>query len=1039
MGYKAIINGTSYVISLPFNYITNYNETLDSAKISISHVLGKLPIKINMICAITNNDNKVNNFATNQFYCVMIIDKFEELQLNIQDNYYNYTIDLISITKALEFNLGSTTYTITQSKLSGATQKTIQEEVARFNNLLSPKIKIIDNATNKTWKYAPMFTLSSDLQTRFSQITCPEFRFNTETYRELLNKLLLVDNCIAKVNNDFSIDYIDLSLKNIPNTTFNPSELSFISANNNGNSYANGLLLNLQNVISENGNADNVMNSCEYIGLRNYTQPIMSTANNNTELQLTNPIYQIKGVKLCGMFVLKGVPENSTLVVSTINMWLEIDITDLVLLSGKRKVLKYTTDTTFSDGLTPAQIIDLVKNQQAYTLQYEIGDTKITGFPTSVRGLLTNRAVIQNIVEAFTTHKVKYGYTYNNLVEPTYTNVSFYIDGLYNPQYPNTADLGANDPYSRLLFKVEYQTKGKVSFIAHKNYYDSDLLDRNVYDNQDSSMINDLYQGNRNYSKVERIGHNTYIIPTRVNSLSRIQNCPSNYNGLVLYRREMQVYDTYIECIYTAQEKYVLENYFTSIQSKQRAWQLAEDYYIRNDIDNYYIEFSNNAKSSSYENNNLSINLWTLCASSLITSYENYMESINYVAVNSSSKSGVMYFLIDLDKKQLGRSIALSYAFYDNVVGAVSVGDNAYDSFSSTGYLMDYTLYTNDNGENDTFTHYFIDKLNYAYLQDTASGYNHLPYIDLGIQQSASESYYNSVLSPIKNLPLVIASNEFALDSSIAGSYYNNLVKTSYNAYKDNKEQFALSTQLEYCSDNDNIIVYDKFVSRNTIMQNNNHIAKSYITDTTIYTQAQLATLSTEHSADGFYNNGAMCIGYYADAGGDNTFRIFAWVDTLGWSNTGLVCYNNDIFSTYTMPYKYYKLNTETKYLSLQTGYNMASDIVIYGVNENVSSKNKTIAPFIASGSATLISNGNLTISAFSDNVMKLTILTGTTSYPTIVLCDSNGNNLLAFNSYTSGIYYINVRKTRSNYVFDSDRTNVFKIGTITSELNKYE
>lgn len=101
--------------------------------------------------------------------------------------------------------------------------------------------------------------------------------------------------------------------------------------------------------------------------------------------------------------------------------------------------------------------------------------------------------------------------------------------------------------------------------------------------------------------KVERIGHNTYIIPTRVNSLSRIQNCPSNYNGLVLYRREMQVYDTYIECIYTAQEKYVLENYFTSIQSKQRAWQLAEDYYIRNDIDNYYIEFSNNAKSSSYE------------------------------------------------------------------------------------------------------------------------------------------------------------------------------------------------------------------------------------------------------------------------------------------------------------------------------------------------------------------------------------------------------------------------------------------------------
>ena len=113
MAWKIIINKHAYQLVMPFELIDSHTEDLDSAKVSIAHITGKLDLTTDMPVILTNNDNNIDDWENNLFYRVMLIDSWKEQQINIFEDIYNYELDLYSLTKALEFFTGDTTVAIT--------------------------------------------------------------------------------------------------------------------------------------------------------------------------------------------------------------------------------------------------------------------------------------------------------------------------------------------------------------------------------------------------------------------------------------------------------------------------------------------------------------------------------------------------------------------------------------------------------------------------------------------------------------------------------------------------------------------------------------------------------------------------------------------------------------------------------------------------------------------------------------------------------------------------------------------------------------
>src|SRR5574344_1146863 len=100
-------------------------------------------------------------------------------------------------------------------------------------------------------------------------------------------------------------------------------------------------------------------------------------------------------------------------------------------------------------------------------------------------------------------------------------------------------------------------------------------------DTQEASIPNFDNMSNREIEKANRLGNNLYQIHAsflnslELNSLNSYIDFPYGeiIDRAIVFSREISVYNNYIDVNYTATKDYVLKEYFTSIQTKYRAYE----------------------------------------------------------------------------------------------------------------------------------------------------------------------------------------------------------------------------------------------------------------------------------------------------------------------------------------------------------------------------------------------------------------------------------------------------------------------------------
>lgn len=136
------------------------------------------------------------------------------------------------------------------------------------------------------------------------------------------------------------------------------------------------------------------------------------------------------------------------------------------------------------------------------------------------------------------------------------------------------------NPYAQIFFKIRYKAAADILMKIDKDSTDIKVPIEQL-DTQEVSIpsFDDTYT--KEQQKINRIGNNVFQIHQGQNpTLDTLQPLNSLYNdgrrkGIV-FSQEIQVFDNFFEINYVATKDYVLKNYFTSIQTKYRAYEYTD-------------------------------------------------------------------------------------------------------------------------------------------------------------------------------------------------------------------------------------------------------------------------------------------------------------------------------------------------------------------------------------------------------------------------------------------------------------------------------
>lgn len=267
------------------------------------------------------------------------------------------------------------------------------------------------------------------------------------------------------------------------------------------------------------------------------------------------------------------------------NFLYQKDITKLCVEENKRQLL----DTDFL-SMENATSVDELSKYIYGTVGYKIGTNEITGFSQTydkaVGWWKNDYTYIENIFNVVkildSIGDANYDHFKNNVLGGLphdllgYNNIT--IDSINYRREPFTVKLekiiGGN-LLSNIFFSIEYQALNKTNIAISKEDIEINIP-ITQYDSSENSITNanDLIQVEQ--QKVDRLGNDVITINQRI-PLS------ANYNGYnlndrilgeyVIFKKETQYNPYDIQIVYTASKDYVLQNYFTAIQTKYRAYE----------------------------------------------------------------------------------------------------------------------------------------------------------------------------------------------------------------------------------------------------------------------------------------------------------------------------------------------------------------------------------------------------------------------------------------------------------------------------------
>lgn len=811
---KISINNRIEKIDEGFTIDENYNETLDSASIRISHLTTKWDIEPfdNAIIYQDDGETIFRKFCVNNFTCT-------EEAIGQNDTTYSYSISLFSLTKKLE-NIILPNLSITPRKIGN--KLTIYEYVFHLLFLYCPK-HLYNGSYVNDW------TISTRFLNKFSSIECTEMQWTTPTLREVINDLTMLQDCIVILNQNEQIDYIDIT-----QTTDVIKPYNYMQETHTSEDYISEIRMELQNVMQTNvENINNVVTTNEFL---TFTSDDAIITSENIYLKTQFPILNIKHLWL-NILCAKGDigpqanPSDAALETIVIRQDLcniraeynyEQDYSSLVYeqkeFDSKQALYRNNifslSSITDNDGHNIGNYYSIYKN---FCLYYTRNSNAILGF----------NKILKPIFFALETSMLYY---LKKIVALNCLKLGI-IDDTYGIAVVNGINEPDNNSYFNTYFQIEYETTYNAVFSASKS--EKPRNNRVIADNQTNAWVDAYSQGFLEYQKANRLGNLQRMYNQRVTNTNNLYIIGDKINNEdVVYRTEYQIYKDHIECNAHATKNYVLQNYFTGIKSKIRTWINArEEAFIRHDLKKYYCVLSYEQNSDIVENINtncinfaanlLRTPLWRVSSDNLI----------KYVLVKTFKDGSNIYFpdanskyVLNCISRLIGNSIVLTTGFNDNWI---------VDKHPNTGTRPSDTNY-NDNGiiELNNVKGTSIDTQGGFYVPPhfvtNAVGNpiggiatNYYKYCDENGEFDKIYIYFLDTL----NFEGDIATNE---EQFVYGLYKLPMLSDNVNndykfgiempLYKDNKEKPVISTQFEFSSDDNDIKFTKNFLMQQSII-----------------------------------------------------------------------------------------------------------------------------------------------------------------------------------------------------------------------------
>ena len=278
---------------------SEYSETLDSATIKLDHVFVEDRLyNIKPYDYVRVFDAESWDGEKYTFDHLYLINDYNEIEQNIAENIFSYTINLFSETKILEkIQCPNVVITHKVNSDGSISKKTIFQHIVQYMKLFVPKIKVYDG--NGHWNYEylikiPSETEDKDFFEKFS-VSCADLSFNYPTLRQLLTNLMIQVGCIPVIKNR-KLTYLDF---NKEAKDFNEGDytvghtINYIQRSLSSDSYVNSLVNTSSNILD----SDNIVVS-ESLGFRDSNNVLLKQTSNLT-LETKFPIYKVNKFEMC--------------------------------------------------------------------------------------------------------------------------------------------------------------------------------------------------------------------------------------------------------------------------------------------------------------------------------------------------------------------------------------------------------------------------------------------------------------------------------------------------------------------------------------------------------------------------------------------------------------------------------------------------------------------------------------------------------------------------------------------------------------------
>ena len=828
-------NFTKQANSYTYVATSSYTITNDNKDI--------LPIKIELANFSLETSDIKEMFIKPKFYRHLLIDSRTRQRLNLVEDLYKYKITLMSETKRLEM-IPCPNRSLTQP-LVFSKKKSIWQYLVEYLELYNPRIKVATRGNASTWFYAPKYKFAPRVQTKFQNIIAPDFSLNNPNFRDLLNQLMIVGDCIPIVK-DNVIDYLDLTKRN---GQFSLKGVNFIEDSLSSEDYTNNLKKNYVD-----GLASKNARYVEKLGFRNSEQGLMTFENMHLETRY--PIYKVNKVYMCyyKRFVLKTLVDGS---ISDNNyiMLVKQDITKLVKLNSERNLLS-TDWLSLPPDLPDA--VDTLAKYKLTTVGYDIGNNVIDGwgtiynYPIKNSWFNTTKSYIENIV-SYMDKVYPFGINNEETIRRLNANGVSVVPAFDNWQtnivVPNTPQgLVTSNPLKLkcLFFEMDYNAFYNGTIIHTKDNNFGDLVSN---DNPSSSLTLVESDGLFEKEKINRVGNVLYQINARYDSVDDIQELGSVYeDDNIIYHREYSIYQHFVKCNYFATKDYVMKNFYTSIWAKHRTYNLmsynesvlrAENkkllLYLSTDEIYNERDFKHTLQFKNFDNGVIYYLASCFNANEQMTSKDNYIlnENINGGFLDNNFS--------DVNTFVSGTSLIFNVKMFDNVSGGVYISEIAPEA----GIIDPNDDYTKGSSQQWLLS---VDDIETGQIEKISVNVAHIDNKEVFLEnpftfnQEAINNVYSNYLY---NLP----SAENLLNN------IKNIIYFEGNIYKDNKEQLDFTFQIEPIS-RDNRIAFSGYfmmlndlvnyyykndVTYNIYSQNlgNNPILLYFSTINTTYTQEE--------------------------------------------------------------------------------------------------------------------------------------------------------------------------------------------------------